>query len=436
MTETIRPVRVRDSVFVRLMAVMVGLSLAVPLAVGGFFLYVVHPTLDRAASALTTDYMELFAASRPDLETARRAGTLNHFDLRYEGPAGGWSTAPDVPSAAQLNDASTGWARAVDANSRVVIAPDGGRYVFVWQHDHALEVAHDRMVVGLLVLLVAVLSGGHYLLRRTFRPLRWLADGVARVAGGDFGATVPQRSRDELGALTEAFNQMVAQVRDMVRARDQLLLDVSHELRSPLTRMKVALALGVDATQHERLGAYVAEMEALVTELLELERLRHGRGLELARHDLVALTRETLAAFTDIPPGVELGAAPEACWLTLDGDKIRSVIGNLLENAVKYALPDSRPIRVSLEVEDGIVLSVSDDGPGIAPGDRATLFEPFFRADRSRSRKTGGFGLGLSLCRRIMEAHGGRITLADRRGRGATFLLHFPNELVVTAGAP
>ena len=113
--------------------------------------------------------------------------------------------------------------------------------------------------------------------------------------------------------------------------------------------------------------------------------------------------------------------------LTLDPEKVRSVLTNLLENASKYALPDSKSVVVVVNASEGAVeVKVEDDGPGIPEADFPKLFEPFFRVDRSRSRKTGGYGLGLSLCKRVMEAHGGRIAVENNPGRGASFLLTFP----------
>ena len=117
-------------------------------------------------------------------------------------------------------------------------------------------------------------------------------------------------------------------------------------------------------------------------------------------------------------------------WLEIDREKIKTVLRNLLENARKFSLPDSRPVEIAVE-EDGsaILVRVRDDGPGIPDADLPNLFEPFYRVDRSRSRKTGGYGLGLSICKRIMEAHGGSIAVTNNEGRGATFVLTFPTAL-------
>jgi signal transduction histidine kinase len=174
------------------------------------------------------------------------------------------------------------------------------------------------------------------------------------------------------------------------------------------------------------MSADVAEMETMVGEVLELERLRGGHGIQTSRADLVALTRDMVERFADREPGARLVSAPASVWIDIDRERVRTVLRNLLENAVKFSLPGSRPVEVTVSEEpDAVRVRVSDDGAGIPEGVADTLFEPFYRLDPSRSRKTGGYGLGLSICRRIMEAHGGTIAIEPRLGRGATFLLTF-----------
>jgi signal transduction histidine kinase len=122
-----------------------------------------------------------------------------------------------------------------------------------------------------------------------------------------------------------------------------------------------------------------------------------------------------------------LSAGAAELRLRIDPAKVHTVLRNVLENASKFSLPDSGPVRVSIDAPaSGAVVRVEDDGPGIPEQDLERLFEPFFRVDRSRSRRTGGYGLGLSLCRRIMAAHGGSIAAKNRAGRGASFRITFP----------
>ncbi len=297
----------------------------------------------------------------------------------------------------------------------------------MWRFSRHVARVHDRLLGLLLGLLVLVTFTAHLFLRRTLRPLRALHDGVATLGRGELDVTIGTRTRDELGDLTEAFNRMAARVKEMVRSRDQLLQDVSHELRSPLTRMKVALALEPEGDARRRLAGEVAQMEAMVGELLERERFRDGRALRRERCDLARLAREAVERVREHPPGARIAVTPAQLLVEVDPTEIRKVLDNLLGNALKFSLPDSRPVEVAVEdTEASALLIVRDDGPGIPEEDLASLFEPFFRVDRSRSRKTGGYGLGLSICKRVVEAHGGTIAAENVAGRGATFRLSLP----------
>ncbi|HXH39632.1 MAG TPA: HAMP domain-containing sensor histidine kinase, partial [Thermoanaerobaculia bacterium] len=337
---------------------------------------------------------------------------------------GGWATAKHMPTVAQARRSGRWMLGPVWV---VVPAPNGGTYLFSWSLGRNLGVAHQWMLILLLVLMVTVILTAHTVLRNLLRPLRVLGDGVARLSEGELDVVVPSRRRDEFGVLAEAFNVMVGRVRDMVRARDQLLLDVSHELRSPIARMRVALELPPDERNRARMAADLAEMESMITEILELERLRDGRGIHAERRDLAPILREVVERFEDRPPGVRIVSMPQSLVLTLDAERMRTALRNVLENAVKYSLPDSRAVEISVaETDSQAIIRITDDGPGIAEGDVDRLFEPFVRADRSRSRKTGGYGLGLSICKRIVEGHGGSITAENNAGRGATFVMTLP----------
>jgi signal transduction histidine kinase len=142
--------------------------------------------------------------------------------------------------------------------------------------------------------------------------------------------------------------------------------------------------------------------------------LREGRGVKLARHDLVAIAREF-----DVPV---TSSAPQI-FADIDAERMRTVIRNLLENAKKYATHATIDITTT---QDAVILRVRDDGSGIPQDDLANLFEPFFRVDRSRTKSTAGYGLGLSICKRIIEAHGGTITASNNADRGATFTITVP----------
>lgn len=430
MAEPVRPA-VHRSVFVKLLLVMLLMAVCMMALVVAFFGLYVAPMVGSSVDRMLGDYARRVAADRPDLAEARRLSARLHLQIRYEGPDGAWTTDESLVTfdALRRDAAGSHWiGPAWGHGLHLVEAPGGGHYLFAWDFGRRARAAHDRLLLLLLALMLGVFLLAHAVLRRGLRPLRGLQDGVARLAAGDLDVTLPLLARDEFGLLTDAFNRMAARVREMVGARDQLLLDVSHELRSPLTRLKVALALLPDSGRKAQAEADAAEMEAMIAELLEFERLRDGRAVRAVREDLVALVRDAALPYVDAAPGVRISASPAEIPLDLDPDGIRTVLRNLLGNAVKFSLPDSRPVEVSAGRETGFaVVRVSDDGPGIPDAEIESVFEPFFRVDRSRSRKTGGYGLGLSIARRIAEAHGGSLVAERNPGRGASFTLKLPS---------
>lgn len=415
--------RVRVSIFARLLTIMIVMAVTLLVIVATFFVFFVFPAATAEAGHAFDQFSRGVAASAPDYRAAQELAHRVHVRIRYEGPRGSWSTDPYVPAIADVRQG-----RAVSFIGReyhVESAADGGSYLFVWDYGEHVRGLHRKMLWLLSFLMVGVVCTAYVFQRRLLRPVRLLDEGVARLSTGDLNVVVPVVTRDEFGALTDTFNEMVGRVKRMVQARDQLLLDVSHELRSPLTRLKVALALLPDDENRAGMAADLNEMEVMITGLLELERMREGRGLRRERGDLVAIIKELTEVYTSEPPGVRLEAPPEL-WLDMDREKIRIVLRNLLENARKFSLPDSGPVVITVQPEGtNVIVCVCDDGPGIPEPDLPNLFEPFFRVDRSRSRKTGGFGLGLSISKRIMEAHAGSISVTNNPGGGASFLLTF-----------
>ena len=416
--------RVRQSVFAKLVAIMLTMAAGLLMLVAAFFVLYLGPVMNASIDGVVHEYVHAVAASSPSYETAKKMGARLDVETRYEGPDGAWATAEGLPTIAEAQRHGRG--AFSGRHYYVTPAPNGGRYLFAWTLTERMRTVHLVVPAVLLLLMAAVVFAAHGFLRRQLQPLRWLGEGVAGLSEGHLDVVVPKRSTDEFGLLTDAFNRMVGRVKDMIRARDRLLLDVSHELRSPLTRLKVALELVADPDMKARMAADVAEMEIMIGELLELERLRDGRGINTTRQNVVSLLGDAARNYDERPPGVRVSAETPEILVDIDADRMRTVIRNLLENAVKYSLPTSRPVEISVsQTAETVVVRVTDDGVGIPEGDVERVFEPFFRVDRSRSKSTGGYGLGLSICKRVMEAHGGSIAIERPAGRGTSFVLTF-----------
>ena len=295
----------------------------------------------------------------------------------------------------------------------------------------AVMKTHRLMLLGLFAFLTISFVGAYYFIRRLLKPLRWLQSGVNQIAIGDLGVSIPIQRYDEIGQLTEAFNDMTQRIREMIDARDQLLIDVSHELRSPITRMKLALEFIPESEKKQKLNTDIAEMETMIAEILETERLKGGHGkLVLEACDLAVVLKDVSTEYLQRFPGLVLKSLPGGCTVKIDRERIQTVLKNILDNAIKYSLADSQPVEILLfDKGETISIQIKDDGSGIPEEEIANLFEPFYRVDRSRSKKTGGYGLGLSLCKKIMDAHGGKIDIDNNIGsRGMTVSLKFVKD--------
>jgi len=374
---------------------------------------------------MARQYTRLLAASSPNLETARNIRQQIGMDIRYEGPDGSWTTSGSLPTVEEFRRKQAYYS--FGNTYHLEAAPNGGTYLLVWDLRNQLYAAHARLFPMLFLLILAVVLATYWFQKRLLRAVQSLGEGVTRMSAGQLDIELPVFTQDELGQLTVAFNQMVRRVKEMIQARDQLLLDVSHELRSPLTRMKMALALMPEDENKAGLDSDVNELEAMISELLELERLRTPHGIRKQKQDLVPILHDVARTFRDRSPGIRLVADPKSMAVDIDGDKIRVVLRNLLENAFKNSLPDSRPIDVyALDSQQSVIIRVQDDGMGVPEAHMVNIFEPFFRSDPSRSKKTGGYGLGLSISKRITEAHGGTLEVKNNPGRGALFILTVP----------
>ncbi len=426
--------KIQKSVFFRLTAILFIAGILILGILFGFFRSVwinssVPPWKLHAIRYLA--YVSQDIGNPPDTVKARDLSRHLMVSIRVVYPDGStWATHRDLPVIHSADGAD--WARNYDEltygewDGRFLVLYKTGELTWLFEPDSRKLFDPDwKKILILFASLLLVLAGIFMAIRYILRPIHFLMDGIREISAGNLDVRFKERRHDEFGVISQTLNQMTEKITEMIRARDRLLLDVSHELRSPLTRVKVALELPDKTLAADLISSDIREMERMITELLETERLKspHG-GLNYSRFSL----NEALPAFIKGLSGMEKISIilPESpVFIEADQDRLKTAIRNLTENAVKYGRS-----KVQIDVISGgsqTEIRISDDGDGIPDSDLQSVFEPFYRVDKSRTRATGGYGLGLSLVREIIHQHGGSVDIIRIPDFTTTFRVSLPN---------
>jgi two-component system OmpR family sensor kinase len=293
------------------------------------------------------------------------------------------------------------------------------------------------VVAGTAIIALAIIQIG-------LRPLRRMGAVAGEIAKGDLSRRVePATPKTEIGRLGLALNSMLSQIEAAFAQRTasenrlrRFIADASHELRTPLTSVRgYSEMLRRGASQspadselaRRRIEEESVRMSALVDDMLLIARLDQGRPLETRPVDLQVIARDAVDDARVVAPQREITLSTSAAAVVNGDDtRLRQVLGNLVRNAIVHT-PAKTPIEVAVSTEDSVAhISVADHGPGLRAEDGERIFEPFYRADSSRSRDSGGAGLGLSIVSAVVAAHGGRVRVKETSGGGATFEVELP----------
>ncbi len=301
--------------------------------------------------------------------------------------------------------------------------------------------AFQRIFITTMAFLIVLAAWvGWFMARRALSGVEAVSRTAQNISGGELGKRVPVKPRgDEIDQLAITFNQMLDRIQTLVTGIKEMSDNIAHDLRSPITRIRgvaeVTLTTGKSVGEYESMAASTIEecdrLLDMINTMLMISEAEAGVGrLNREEMDIGGVVRDACELFQ--PMAEDRGVAmscdvPDTCSFFGDSRMIQRMLANLLDNAIKYT-PSAGRVRVSVQTDEGqpVVISVNDTGIGISPNDLPHVFERFYRCDQSRSQ--AGIGLGLSLARAIVQAHGGNIALRSSPGEGSTFTVTLPKS--------
>ena len=424
--------RFRQSLITRLMIYFLASGLIV-IAVFGFgiasnlkvhFKQEVLPNIVQYLEYIVQDI-----GSPPDIGKAKRLSDGLAFELSIQGPGVNWQSHESIPDISRLHFEAVPvpydhYQVAFERGNNYLLLEKGGyRYLYVVgrlfkpdSHRHDFPV----LVFIMLILLVLFL-----LIRHSLKPLKPINEAVVRIGQGNLLQPLQPSGSIEFKNLGRGINEMSRQIHSMLQAKQELLLAISHELRSPLTRARVNLELIANDDIRQALVEDIREMESLIALILESERLNQPHAvLNKTQFRLDEMIKHLLNEFfSDRHIHLELSSI----MIHADRPRLELLIKNLLDNAFKYtAESDAKPeLRVSQQ-DQHIVLEIIDHGCGMSEQDLERATQAFYRADPARQRATGGYGLGLYLCQKIVDAHQASMDISSQLGEGTRIQIMLP----------
>ena len=309
--------------------------------------------------------------------------------------------------------------------------PFGDYTIFLVTPKMSVVVQRTYIVEAIIAITLLILLICYALVQRIFRPIKSIEEGANQIGQGQLEYRIDVKQKDELGSLAEKINQLAVNVQEMLAAKQRLNLGVSHELRSPLTRARLEVELLEDSKIKEDLLNEINAMETIIANLLDSEAINYGhKKLKLKLFELSDMISQLIQKsgfLTD--SNIEFIPLDYAAQVEADKTLFEVMIKNILENALRYNPIEGEPIQIRVEqVEDTYEIKIRDFGPGFSKEDLTKVTEPFYRTGQSRSRQSGGFGLGLYLCKQIVEAHQGTIAIANHEKTGAVVVVTIPKR--------
>ena len=369
----------------------------------------------------------------PNLSNAMRLASELSWTINIRNPIMEWSSDAqnrlNVDSS-QYQESLTSDAEMRTINGEDIIRVNRDGYDFYMYRSAQEEGLFNNFVLYTALALAAlILFLNYFMVNKMLNPVRLLKQGAERIRQGDLGYRVKSNLQDELGELTESINHMADSLQSMLEAKRQLLMAISHELRTPITKAKLRMEFMPESDEKDQLKEDINEIDLLISDLLEAERLNNDHSALVSERVLLAnFIRSIAESFKSNNGEIEIEIPVNDLEFEIDKLRIRLLITNLLNNAVRHGKGNLINVRVSFFGDRGVI-EVKDNGEGISEEHITQITEPFYRADSARQRNTGGFGLGLYLCRLIAKAHGGEMIIVSQEGQGTQITVNLPRKL-------
>jgi signal transduction histidine kinase len=316
-----------------------------------------------------------------------------------------------------------------DVDDRILMRNqfDGYQVYFELIHENK-DGEHHRLRNWSICALLLIFALSFWQLRRMLRPVQDIKIGVKQMGKGDLKYRVPVRADNDLGELSTSINRMAEDIELMLDAKRALLLAMSHELRSPLTRAKIAVQMLEESNNAKRLEEDLLEMEHLITDILEAERINTKHAvLNKEPMQIEVLVRSVITQLPENNIHIAENNSETLPLVELDEQRMRLLLRNLLSNAICHGGHAVEPPSIALSIVDhSLNIVIKDHGRGMSKEELEHITEPFYRADDSRTRDTGGFGIGLYLCQLIVVAHDGEMTFESQPNVGTTVKVSLP----------
>jgi signal transduction histidine kinase len=386
------------------------------------------PEADGAAKVIE-DYVRQQLPNRPDrqirvavLEPSASPGGppfASPFDRRPLGPMGGMGGMGGMgPMMHEMMGPNFGAWRALQV---AVQLSDGQWLSFATALPQGAPSVSWQFIISMALMSAIVIAVSIWAVRRVTAPLGMLSAAADRLGRDVSAEPLAEAGTIEMRHAARAFNRMQERLRRLIESRTQMLAALSHDLRTPLTLLRLRAEEVADAGERDKMLATIGEMDEMIGTTLAFAR-DEVRAEPRRRVDVAALLASVVDDMADAGLPVTMQPAPPLIQEGQPG-ALKRAISNLLDNAVKYG---KRAEAAITSTANAIEITIDDEGPGIPEGELPRVFQPFYRVEESRSRATGGTGLGLAIAQSIVQAHGGELTLANRPGGGLRATIKLP----------